>query len=75
MSSEPHQDMQAAMLGQRGGYKRAERLTAEERRASAKLAARARWHPDEFQAEREKAQRQAYLIRQALKGDGQLPLV
>ena len=75
MPSEPHQDMQAAILGQRGGYKRAERLTAEERRASAKLAARARWHPREFQAEKEKVQRQVYLIKQILKDDKQIPLV
>jgi hypothetical protein len=75
MQVEPHSNMQAALLGQRGGYKRAERLTAEQRSAISRLAARSRWHPREAQAEREKAQELAYLIQQALKNGKQLPLV
>jgi hypothetical protein len=63
------------MLGQRGGQVRAERLTAEQRSAISRHAARARWHPREAQAEREKAQELAYLIQQVLKNGKQLPLV
>jgi hypothetical protein len=75
MQSEPHQNIHAAMLGQRGGQVRAERLNAQERSAIARHAARARWHPQEAQAAREKAQELAYLIQQALKDGKQLPLV
>jgi hypothetical protein len=75
MQSEPQKNMQAVMLGQRGGYKRAERLSAQERSAISRHAARARWHPQEAQAAREKAQELAYLIQQALKDGKQLPLV
>ena len=39
-----------------------------------KHALRAPGAPHELQAEKKKAQRQAYLIRQALKDDGQYPL-
>jgi hypothetical protein len=74
MQPEPH-NMHAAMLGQRGGQVRAERLSAEQRSAISRHAARARWHPREAQAEREKAQELAYLIQQALKNGRQLPLV
>ena len=56
MQSELHQNMQAALLGQRGGYKRAERLTAEQRSAISRHAARVRWHPQEVQVAKEKAQ-------------------
>jgi len=63
------------MLGQRGGYKRAEQLTAEQRSAISRHAARARWHPKEAQAAKDKAQELAYLIQQALKGGKQLPLI
>lgn len=68
-------DIHAVALGSLGGLKRRERLSAEERRAIARLAARARWHPQEVQAEREKAQEQAFLIQQILKNGKQLPLV
>jgi hypothetical protein len=63
------------MLGQRGGQVRAERLTAEQRRAISRHAARSRWHPKEAQAAKEKAQELAYLVQQALKDGKQLPLV
>ena len=75
MQSEPQQNMQAALLGQRGGYKRAERLTAEQRSTISRHAARARWHPQETQVAREKAQEITYLIKQALKDGKQLPLI
>jgi hypothetical protein len=67
MQSEPQQNIHAAMLGQRGGQVRAERLSAEQRSAISRHAARARWHPKEAQAAKEKAQELAYLIQQALK--------
>jgi hypothetical protein len=75
MQAESHQNMQAALLGQRGGYKRAERLTAEQRSAISRHAARARWHPREAQAAKEKAQELAYLIQQVLKNGRQLLIV
>lgn len=75
MQSEPQQNIQAALLGQRGGFKRAERLSAEQRSAISRHAARVRWHPQEAQAAKEKAQELAYLIQQALKDGGQLPFV
>ena len=62
------------MLDILGGLTRAERQTAEERSALARYAARARWHPHEAQAAKEKAQEITYLIKQALNGK-QLPLV
>ncbi len=65
----------AAELGRSGGQRRMAQLNPLQRSELSKHALRARWHPREFQAEKEKAQRQAYLIRQALKDDGQLPLV
>ena len=68
-------DPRAAALGQRGGQKRMAQLNAQERSVFSKHALRARWHRREFQAEREKAERQVYLIKQILKDDKQLPLV
>jgi len=50
-------------------------LNAQERSALARHAARSRWHPREAQAAREKAQEISYLIKQALKGGKQLPLI
>ena len=64
-----------AETGRRGGLKRAERQSAQERSALARHAARARWHPRETQAAKEKAQEITYLIKQALKDGKQLPLV
>jgi hypothetical protein len=74
---EPEQQNNAFTVetGRRGGLKRAERQSAEERSALAKHAARTRWHPREAQAAREKAQEITYLIKQALKDGKQLPLV
>jgi hypothetical protein len=72
---EHHTNVHAAALGSLGGLKRRERLTAEQRSTISRLAARARWHPDVAQAEKEKAQEQAYLIQQILKNGKQLPLV
>ncbi len=74
MSSEPY-NVHAAMLGQRGGQVRAERLSAQERSAISRHAARARWHPREAQVAKEKAQEFAYLVQQVLKNGKQLPLI
>ena len=70
-SKDPH----ATALGQRGGQKRMEQLNAQERSALARYAAKARWHPREAQAARDKAQEITYLIKQALKDGRQLPLI
>lgn len=74
---EPDQvkNIHAATLGQRGGQVRAERLSAAERRAISRHAARSRWHPQEAQAAKEKAREITYLIKQALKDGRHLPLV
>jgi hypothetical protein len=64
MAPENHNNALTAETGKRGGLKRAEQQSAEERSALARYAARARWHPQEL----------AYLIKQALNGK-QLPLV
>jgi hypothetical protein len=75
MQSESQKNTQAVTLGQRGGYKRAERLSAQERSAISRHAARSRWHPQEAQAAKEKAQEIAYLVQQVLKNGKQLPLI
>lgn len=48
-------DIHAAELGRHGGQKRMEQLSAQERSALARYAAKARWHPREAQAARERA--------------------
>ncbi len=75
MQPEPQKNIHAAELGIRGGKKRMAQLNAAERSALSKHALRARWHPREAQAAREKAQELAYLIQQTLKNGRQLPLV
>ena len=75
MQPEHHTNIHAAELGSLGGYRRAERLSAQERSAIARHAARSRWHPREAQAAREQAQEITYLVQQALKNGRQLPLV
>ena len=75
MQPEHHTNTHAAMLGSLGGLKRKERLTAQERSAISRHAARSRWHPREALAVRERAQEITYLIKQALKDGKQLPLV
>jgi hypothetical protein len=75
MQPEPHKNIHAAMLGSLGGLKRKEQLTAQERSAIARHAARSRWHPREAQAAQEQAQEITYLIKQALKDSRQLPLI
>jgi hypothetical protein len=67
-------DPRAAALGQRGGQNRMAQLNTQERSALAKHAARARWHPLEAKARRERAEEIVYLIKEALKDGGQLPL-
>ncbi len=75
MQPEPQKNIHAAELGRQGGKKRMEQLNVTERSALSKHALRARWHPREAQAEREKAQEIANLVQQALKNSRQLPLV
>ena len=75
MEPEHHKNELTAETGRRGGLKRAERQSAEERSALARHAARSRWHPREAQAAREKAQEITYLVTQALKNGKQLPLI
>ena len=75
MEPEQHDNSLTAETGRRGGLKRAERQSAEERSALARYAARSRWHPREAQAARERAQEITYLIKQALKDGKQLPLI
>ncbi len=72
MQPEHLKDPRAAALGQRGGQKRMAQLSTQERSALAKRAARARWHPLEAKARRERAEEIMYLIREALK-DGNHP--
>lgn len=71
MEAEPQKDPRAAALGQRGGQKRMAQLNAQERSALAKHAARARWHPSQAKAQRERADELARLIKQAI--DDYLP--
>ncbi len=75
MQPEPQKNIHAAELGRRGGKERMAQLNDAERSALSKHALRARWHPREAQAEREKAQELAYLIQQTLKNGKQLPLI
>jgi hypothetical protein len=75
MEPEHYNNSLTAETGRRGGLKRAERQSAEERSALARYAARTRWHPREAQAARERAQEITYLVTQALKDGKQLPLI
>jgi hypothetical protein len=75
MDAEHYNKALTAETGRQGGLARAARQSPEERRALARHAARARWHPQEAQAAKEKAQEITYLIKQALKDGKQLPLV
>jgi hypothetical protein len=75
MEPEHYNNALTAETGRRGGLTRAARQSAEERSALARHAARSRWHPQETQAAREKAQEITYLIKQALKDGRQLPLI
>ena len=64
--SEHLKDPRAAALGQRGGQKRMAQMNTQERSALAKHAARARWHPREAQAARERAEELARVVKQAI---------
>jgi hypothetical protein len=75
MQPSPYKDPHAAALGQRGGQQRMKQLSAQDRSALARHAAKARWHPREAREAREKAQEITYLIKQALKDGRQLPLI
>ncbi len=67
----PQKDPRAAVLGQRGGQKRMAQLSTQERSALARHAARARWHPLEAKARRERADEIARVVKQAI--DDYLP--
>ena len=69
--SEHVKDPRAAALGQRGGQKRMAKLNTQERSALAKHAARARWHPLEAKAKRERAEELARVVKRAI--DDYLP--
>ena len=69
--SEHLKDPRAAALGQRGGQKRMAQLNTQERSALAKHAARARWHPREAQAAKERLEELARVVKQAI--DDYLP--
>jgi len=75
MEPEHHNNALTAETGRRGGLKRAERQSAEERSALARHAARSRWRPREGQEGRERAQEVTYLITQELKNGKQLLLI
>ncbi len=78
MQQEPLQeqikDPRSAEQGKIGGQIRMAQLNSQERTALARHAARARWHPLEAKAQRERAQEIVHLIKEALKDGGQLPL-
>jgi hypothetical protein len=71
MQPEHQKEPRAAALGQRGGQKRMAQLSIQERSALAKHAARARWHPRQAQAEKERAVELARVFKQAI--DDYLP--
>ncbi|HLW01264.1 MAG TPA: hypothetical protein VKT82_21595 [Ktedonobacterales bacterium] len=73
MQQEQRKDIRAVMIGQRGGYARAARLTPEQRKDIASRAAWAKHHPFEFQRRKERAEQMAALIQQALSAK-QMPL-
>ncbi len=56
----------SAELGRLGGQIRMAQLNSQERSALARHAARARWHPLEAKARRERAEEITQLIKQAL---------
>jgi hypothetical protein len=55
-------DLHAAALGQLGGQKRMAHMNTQERSALAKHAARARWHPREAQAAKERLEELARVL-------------
>ena len=69
MQSEPEhpKNPYAVELGKSGGQKRMAQLNSQQRSVFSKHALRARWHRREFEAEKEEAQRKAYLFQQALQ--------
>jgi hypothetical protein len=70
MQQEPQpehlKDLHAAALGQLGGQKRMAQLNSQGRSALARHAARARWHPREAQAEKERLEELARVVKQAI---------
>ena len=70
-SQEHMKDPRAAAQGKIGGQIRMAQLSSQERSALAKYAARARWHPREAQAEKERLEELARVVKQAI--DDYLP--
>jgi len=66
MQPEHLKDPRAAALGQRGGQRRMAQMNTQERSALAKHAARARWHPREAQAEKERLEELTRVVKQAI---------
>jgi hypothetical protein len=70
MQQEPLQeqmkDPRSAAQGKIGGQIRMAQLNSQERSALAKYAARARWHPREAQAAKERAEELARVVKQAI---------
>lgn len=64
------QNYDPRVTGQQGGLKRAERLSAEQRRIISSIAARTRWHPEKMQAAREQAARIKRIVDEALLESG-----
>jgi hypothetical protein len=59
-------DPRAAAQGKIGGQKRMAQLNSQERSALARYAARARWHPLEAKAQRERDEELARVVKQAI---------
>jgi hypothetical protein len=66
-----HMKDRSAKLGKLGGQIRMAQLNSQERSALARHAARARWHPCEAQAAKERAEELARVVKQAI--DDYLP--
>jgi hypothetical protein len=65
---EHQKDPRAVAYGQHGGQTRMAQLNDHERSALARHAARARWHPREAQAEKERLEELARVVKQAIDG-------
>jgi hypothetical protein len=63
---EQQKDPRAVAYGQHGGQVRMAQMNTQERSALARHAARARWHPREAQAEKERHEELARVVKQAI---------
>ena len=71
MQQERHKDPRSVMLGQIGGQTRAARLTPLERREIASMAAKARWHRQQYQDAKQLADMMVQFAKQKLR-DGSI---